>query len=340
MHNNATILLDNWFYNLLGTTLSYYDVYDSSRPEAVKTHYDIITYTSYSHELSSVASAIRYLLTYCKKLIVYFNEPVNADLMAFINRYKGRHVYFVADAIPNVPVRANFSSQISWFIGPENYYNSSWGQQLILQLEHSVDKPCRFDCLLGTKKIQRDYIDHKYQQLDDNLKRLFVFSYLHHTVSNGIWDSEFAGLDLKYTADVVDYNGRSVPLSSILPVSIYNRSYYSIVSETTDYNDFNQYTEKVAKPILAKRLFVVFAGQHYLRNLRSMGFKTFDSVVDESYDSVADDHSRYDQAWKQVVYLCEQPVDQVLASIQPIVEHNQAVFLNTDWNAQTKQLFI
>jgi hypothetical protein len=45
-------------------------------------------------------------------------------------------------------------------------------------------------------------------------------------------------------------------------------------------------TEKTAKPIWAKRLFVMFGTPGFLKKLHELGFKTFDHVIDESYDSM------------------------------------------------------
>ena len=36
--------------------------------------------------------------------------------------------------------------------------------------------------------------------------------------------------------------------------------------------------------IFAKRLFVLFAEPFYLKKLKALGYKTFDSIIDESYD--------------------------------------------------------
>jgi hypothetical protein len=45
-------------------------------------------------------------------------------------------------------------------------------------------------------------------------------------------------------------------------------------------------TEKIYKPILMAHPFVVAANQGYLKDLRNAGFKTFDTLIDESYDQI------------------------------------------------------
>jgi hypothetical protein len=121
-------------------------------------------------------------------------------------------------------------------------------------------------------------------------------------------------------------------LSQIIPTNIYNQTAYTVVAETNAFNHFNFYTEKIVKPILAERLFIVFAGRYYLNNLRSLGFRTFDGIIDESYDAVEDPQTRYALACEQLRYLCTVPQEEILDKIKPIAQHNQEVMLGTNWH--------
>ena len=78
-------------------------------------------------------------------------------------------------------------------------------------------------------------------------------------------------------------------------------------------------------------MFIVFSGQHYLRNLRNLGFKTFDGIIDETYDIIEDYNLRFKLACEQITYLINQPQDKILEQIRPITEHNKSVMLETDW---------
>lgn len=73
----------------------------------------------------------------------------------------------------------------------------------------------------------------------------------------------------------------------------YNESVFNIVSETSESEIF--LTEKIFKPILAKQPFIVHGAPRYLKTLKEMGFKTFDSFIDESYDEVEQLLSRTDK---------------------------------------------
>ena len=75
----------------------------------------------------------------------------------------------------------------------------------------------------------------------------------------------------------------------------------SIVSETND-NDTDVFmTEKIWKPIIAQHVFVVHGNHLYLQKLREIGFKTFGSYFDESYDLENDQNKKIDK----IVSLCK-----------------------------------
>jgi hypothetical protein len=125
----------------------------------------------------------------------------------------------------------------------------------------------------------------------------------------------------------------------IVPVNIYNQSYYSLVAESASSNRFSFFTEKTAKPILAKRPFIYFSGQGYLRNLRKLGFRTFGPVIDESYDDIDDPVERWEKAWAQVIKLCQMPPPTVIAELGEILRHNHDHFIKTDWWAPIRRCF-
>jgi hypothetical protein len=95
-----------------------------------------------------------------------------------------------------------------------------------------------------------------------------------------------------------------------------------LVCETNYSNQFSFFTEKIAKPIIAHRLFIVISGQHYLRNLRRLGFKTFDSILDETYDTIEDPETRWNMAVDQAISLSRQDQQLVLKKVIPIAMYN------------------
>jgi hypothetical protein len=66
----------------------------------------------------------------------------------------------------------------------------------------------------------------------------------------------------------------------------YSRFYIDIVAETLTQGKAFRPTEKTARPLAFNKPFLVFATKNFLKNLRSLGFRTFDSLWDESYDEL------------------------------------------------------
>lgn len=77
----------------------------------------------------------------------------------------------------------------------------------------------------------------------------------------------------------------------------FSDSYLNIVLEThmdVDQSNGVFLTEKTFKPIKHAQPFVIFGAQHSLARLRDLGYRTFDSVIDTHYDSIADTTERYE----------------------------------------------
>ena len=242
--------------------------------------------------------------------------------------------------------QAQIYSWMDWFVTTVYFYNTVQPSLLNEKLSPQINKSKYFDILLGCRRLHRDIV-HQYILDNQMLDKVIMTYHRRWNVdlreTDHIFESE--GLEFlpesNYTHSVhqVRYHGHKMNLSQVVPFVVYNDSYYSVVAETNAVNEFNFYTEKVVKPILGRRLFVAIAGQGYLRRLRSVGFKTFSDVIDESYDLEPDHTARWGMAMDQVKFLTEQDPVEIYAKIKHVVEHNQRVMLETDWYQNlTKQL--
>ena len=99
----------------------------------------------------------------------------------------------------------------------------------------------------------------------------------------------------------------------------YTVTEFSVVSETTPAEYFP--TEKTFKPLLLGHPFLVAGSQFFLRNLRDMGFKTFNSVIDESYDLLEWYTPRIRAMVTELVGLTNSPC--ILDETKTIREHNR-----------------
>jgi hypothetical protein len=227
-----------------------------------------------------------------------------------------------------------------WFKTTANLYRAL--PDVLAKLTPLAVKPRAFDALLGCPKPHRTFVAQAVTQ--HNLKDQFVLTY------GGVWqDTEFYAQDyfiwepgcepqdkIIGTADYVRYHGQQCHLSQVIPTQVYNDTAYSIVAETDHDNTLSFYSEKTAKALIARRLFVAFSGYKFLHNLQQLGFKTFGSVIDETYDLIVNDHDRYTAAFEQVQWLCNQPQEKILEQIKPILEHNHNLIMTTDWTEHAR----
>jgi hypothetical protein len=71
----------------------------------------------------------------------------------------------------------------------------------------------------------------------------------------------------------------------------YYKSKVNIIAETMLYPNLIHMTEKTWKAIYLGVPFVIYSpSKHYLKTLRDMGFKSFNSVINEDYDDMDGDH--------------------------------------------------
>ena len=197
-----------------------------------------------------------------------------------------------------------------------------------------MDRPFVFDCLCGARRSHRDYV---------------MLGLMHH----GLMDRSivtyrdiFPGGDCETTPDHVqaEFPDHRVPwpyvsanldpawevaqtldrsISNTVPWEIYDRTWYSVLVETLGYGTTFLAAEKIGKCLHARRVFVHFGAAYSLQNLRSLGFETFDSVLDESYDRMFVDLQRWRAAMDQVNWLGQQDAPKLLTKVRPILDHNR-----------------
>jgi len=102
-------------------------------------------------------------------------------------------------------------------------------------------------------------------------------------------------------------------------------AFWHVVTETVFYHSKMHLTEKIFKPIVNKQPFMLLAAPDNLAYLKSYGFKTFDSVIDEDYDICQDNQERINKVVSQLHWYANlSPSDKtdVQEHLKPIIEHN------------------
>jgi hypothetical protein len=279
-------------------------------------------------------SRINQSLIYSDYIVVLCSE-LHEKTVDFVRRYQHPKIkFFLCGAIEGI----KSSDWMDWFITSSHFYKIN---DVLDQLNPYRVKPKTFDILLGMPRSHRDNI---YNHINsNNFNDKVLMTYLGHPwkITAGqdnpgwIWEKEgidTTGSDLNWSIAPIKYHGQGMSLSQVVPISVYNQTAFSLVTETNFAKDFVFHTEKIVKPILARRLFIVFGGRHYLKNLQRLGFKTFSNVIDESYDNEPDYKRRGEMICEQINYIITQDQQTILDKIKPIVDYNYDVLIQTSWN--------
>jgi len=116
-------------------------------------------------------------------------------------------------------------------------------------------------------------------------------------------------------------------------MDLYLNSWLEIVPETYYKNGY-YLTEKTFKPICTKTPFLIVASCQYLQYLKSLGFKTFESLIDESYDLEYRVEDRVKLMLEQLQFIVKNGSESFYKESLPILEHNQAKLLELNGRRQ------
>jgi len=172
------------------------------------------------------------------------------------------------------------------------------------------------------------------------LDRGHVSLHLDHT-EYGSWRQELENVDTRLSSEACGLISRYLTQPLILDrdnttgslsadfghqeFELWKSGLWHIVTETVFYHDKLHLTEKVFKPIVAQRPFMLAAAPGNLAYLKSYGFQTFDRWIDESYDSIQDPDQRLQAIVDQTRRLCamsDSDLREMHWEMQPVLEHN------------------
>lgn len=116
----------------------------------------------------------------------------------------------------------------------------------------------------------------------------------------------------------------------------FRNSYFSVVTETL-YNTKERsifFSEKIFKPISMKHPFMLLNAPGSLKALRDLGYKTFNEIIDESYDNIDDPDKRMKAFVNELERISKNKNwqwEEWQKIAQPIVEHNYNHLMKVKW---------
>lgn len=163
------------------------------------------------------------------------------------------------------------------------------------------NKPCEFVCMIGNKRPDRNFlIDTLKQTLDYSN---YVLKYNGQDLAQPCLSDIVYMEPGKFNSYLPLVEKYYHDLSQSLPIGMYNLAKFGLVVES-DLNLDHQFflTEKAIKPLITGFPFVLAGTPYFLKHLRELGFVTYNSLWDESYDDIEDFESRM----LAVTQLCNQ----------------------------------
>ena len=204
----------------------------------------------------------------------------------------------------------------------------------------TTSKPKIFDALLGIAKDHRIFVYRKLidaDLLDQTL--LNIHGSVNYTSPDLImYDDPIITPYVRSNSQYAMAGLRHGMCLSI-PFKIYQNSWYSIVAETNP-SLSNFLSEKTAKPLFEKKIFVMFGSQGSLAHLHSMGYQTFHGIIDESYDQEPNDIVRWSMAFEQVIKLSRSDHVNVYKTALPVLDYNHQHICNHKYRLEKLKEFL
>jgi hypothetical protein len=163
-------------------------------------------------------------------------------------------------------------------------------------------------------------------------------NYLAHEFSNPALAVDLAGLAAHFPANVHDSTA-----SADYNHDDYSSTAIEVVLETLFDDNRLHLTEKTLRPIACGRPFILMAGHGSLQYLRDYGFRTFDGLIDETYDIIQDPKQRLDAVvleMSRIAALDKSEKHKLWIKLYEISEFNQRLFFSESWQQSICQEFL
>lgn len=322
---------------------------DRSHPELINSYYTIhIGFFDHTVDyIELLPETVRILVRENKlRILFYYHEGDNPEhihnrLTALCDIHAIEHNSYIFvtgnTAVENIPNFVHFPDHELLF------YLRNKNTKKILKNHGSLMR--RFTSLVRTHKwwrataladlYRRSLLDDSYWSyntdltlndcIDDcaiEIDTLGIRSELNRFISNGPYRCD----ELTST----QHNDHSITV-----MEHYENSLCNIIFETVfdaDGSGGTFLTEKTFKPIKYAQPFVIVGPAGSLQLLRDLGYRTFDDVIDTSYDTIHNNTGRWLAVVRTLTEIAAADPDDFRAACRADALHNQQVFLASKWD--------
>jgi len=187
------------------------------------------------------------------------------------------------------------------------------------------------------KNIEKHFLCYNGNLLHPH--RLFLLALLQEKkiLSNGLISLTFKYLkEIKsLSLSIIDVDEWKTNHFDTSPPWPYEKTFFSLVSESQVVEDTLFLSEKIWKAIANRHPFVLVGSYKTLDYLHKEGFKTFHPFIDESYDKEKHPYKRIMKVIEEVKKLCSMnqlEINEFLSNIDDIIEYNYDKLINDHYH--------
>jgi hypothetical protein len=208
-------------------------------------------------------------------------------------------------------------------VGGINVSTLSTELKTINNIFSNLEKPYAFNLLNGVRRPHRT-------KIIENLNNAGA-------LSRGLWSYLYRGdfLPSKYrfyfepeNFNNGQCNDDTWPAGNLYP-PIYEDTYFSIVTETNFEIPHSYRTEKIYKPLKIGHPFIAVSSKGFYRDLHNLGFKTFGSLIDESFDQIDNNDERMQRITAVILDLLKSDLKLFLSACRDICFYNRQHLTNS-----------
>lgn len=197
--------------------------------------------------------------------------------------------------------------------------------RLFITFNNLVTKERSYRLNLVARLKEQELLDQGYVscRLDSWRQELIDPQCLLSVPSKKLIYQQFNSLNDNLVIDSASVDGT---FSSKFDPAVQTSGLWHLVTETVFYHNKLHLTEKIFKPIVARRPFILVAAPGNLAYLKSYGFRTFDRWIDESYDQIQDPDLRLQHIVAQLAKFSPADIPELLTDMQSVLDYNYQHF--------------
>jgi hypothetical protein len=189
----------------------------------------------------------------------------------------------------------------------------------------------------GSREYRLKFLDLLKKNEIDSVSSIFFNDYYDQThysdykIEQSRWQFNKNNID---NLDNINFRNMDSSASATYNTFDYKNSAIDVVLETVFDEKKIQLTEKILRPIACGKPFILVSEKGSLEYLKSYGFKTFGSLINESYDNIKEPLKRLDsivKTMKSISNLSQQEKNNLFLEMHKIAEYNRNWFFSENF---------